>query len=250
MAFSTKASTTYDQDIKKAMQNHNVEGTMIIKSEDGNITYVYNKQRANTELTPGSTFKIPNSIIALEENIIKDQYEVIKWDGKKRFLKVWDQDHNLKLAFKHSCVWFYQRLAKKIGKEKYLEYFKKLSYGNQLLGADVTKFWLIDGGELRITPYQQLNFLRSIYHKQLPISARTYNILRNIMLEESTTDYQLYSKTGLAKDHQKKHGWYVGYIVSKGKTWFFVTNIFCKDSKDYPKRKMLTIAVLKKKGII
>jgi len=42
-------------------------------------------------MLPASTFKIPNTLIALEEEIV-DENTVLKWDGKKRAWKPWNQD--------------------------------------------------------------------------------------------------------------------------------------------------------------
>jgi len=239
-----------DQDIAHVLKEHGVQGTMIISSSDKRITYIHNPKRANERLSPASTFKIANSIIAIEEGVLKDQYEIIKWDGQKRFLDAWNKDQNLQSAFKSSCVWFYQELAKKIGKEKYIKYFDSLSYGNHLLGKDVTTFWLEGGGDLKIAPLEQMEFLHKIYQKQLPVSARTYDILQNIMLAESSDSYKMYSKTGAATKDWVGHGWYVGYVTTNDQVWFFVTNIIIDGMKDLPKRKSVTIAVLKKKGII
>ena len=244
-------STYNDPDIAEIMKKNNMQGTMIIASEDNQIIYSYNIKRANTRLSPASTFKIANSIIAIEEGVLKDQNEIIKWDGKKRLLDAWNKDQNLKTAFRSSCVWFYQELAKRIGKDKYLQYLKKLDYGNHLLGKDVTTFWLAgEGADLKITPLEQINFLQRIYQENLPISARSYDVLKDIMLEESTSSYQIYSKTGAAIQNWIGHGWYVGYVTSKGKVWFFATNILINGMKDLPKRKAVTIEVFKSKNII
>ena len=56
---------------------------------------------------PASTFKIPNTLIALEEGVIKDQFEVIKWDGVVRQYAPWNADQTLATAFSRSCVWCY-----------------------------------------------------------------------------------------------------------------------------------------------
>ena len=242
-------SLSDDQDILEILKKNNVQGTMIIASENNQVTYVYNTKRANLRISPASTFKIANSIVAIEKGTLKDQYEIIKWDGKKRFLNAWNQDHNLKTAFRTSCVWCYQKLAKKIGKKHYLKYLAHLNYGNHFVGQDVTNFWLKEE-KLQITPLEQINFLQRIYHKKLPISAKTYDILQDIMLEEATANYKIYSKTGAATKDWIGHGWYVGYITSKERSWFFATNILINGMKDLPKRRAVTIAALKKKGII
>lgn len=239
-----------DQDIASVLKEYEADGTMIISSLDKETLYVYNHKRAEERLSPASTFKIANSIIALEEGVLKDQHEIIKWDGEKRDLDDWNKDQNMKSAFKSSCVWFYQELAKKIGKEKYLQHFDRLNYGNRLVGEEVTTFWLAGGGDLRISPFEQLEFLRKIYQKQLPIAARTYDILQDIMVDEISDNYKIYAKTGAATKNWMGHGWYVGYVTTKNKVWFFVTNISINDKQDLPKRKTITLAVLKKKGII
>lgn len=238
-----------DQDIESVLKKHNVQGTMIISSLDNQTTYIHNQKRAKERLSPASTFKILNSIIALEEEAIKDQYEIIKWDSTKRFLESWNKDQDMKSAFQNSCVWFYQELAKIIGKEKYVTQLNQFNYGNKLIGDDITSFWL--DGSLKISPLEQIQFLKNIYQKQFKIAVRTYDILQDIMLEESHTNYKLYAKTGATASRDWiGHGWYVGYLTTKEQTWFFATNIFLGGVDDLQKRKSITIEVLKKKGII
>jgi beta-lactamase class D len=40
--------------------------------------------RADERLSPCSTFKILNSMIALDSGVIKDENETLRWDGVKR----------------------------------------------------------------------------------------------------------------------------------------------------------------------
>lgn len=51
---------------------------MIIKIKNGTIA---TKKTQRNELFPASTFKIPNSLISIEEYAVKDENEVLKWDG-------------------------------------------------------------------------------------------------------------------------------------------------------------------------
>ncbi len=246
--FASQQTEPNDKEISEVFNKHNVQGTLVLASLDNKSTYIHNHERANKRLSPASTFKILNSIIALEEAIIKDQYEIIKWDGNKRFFDSWNKDHNMKSAFKVSCIWFYQELAKKIGKENYLRYFNKFNYGNKQIGDDITTFWL--GKELKITPLEQIEFLKKIYKKKYDISKKSYLILEDIMLVDSTDNYKLYAKTGSTTQNGKGHGWYVGYVTTKANTWFFATNLLIDGYEDLKKRKEITIAVLKKKGLI
>ena len=78
----------------------------------------YNPERCANRFIPASTFKIFNSLAALESGAVKDENEIMKWDSVKRFYDMWNQDLNLGQAFKYSAVWFYQELARRIGEEK------------------------------------------------------------------------------------------------------------------------------------
>lgn len=47
-------------------------GTLVIYDYKSNIYYYHNKDRAFKRFEPASTFKIYNSLIALDNNIVKD----------------------------------------------------------------------------------------------------------------------------------------------------------------------------------
>ncbi len=131
-----------DHRLAKLFTERNVKGTMIISSLDSKIEFVYNKERAEKRFLPASTFKIPNTLIALDENAIANGMETIKWDGKDKGWRPWNKDQTIETAFPLSCVWFYQELAKRVGNLKYLSHLKKINYGNKKTGPELTTFWL------------------------------------------------------------------------------------------------------------
>ena len=104
--------------------------------------YVYNSLLLNESYSPASTFKIPNSLIALQTAILHSPEEKWVWDGIVRQNENWNKDQSLKDAFRNSTLWFYQRLAKKIGKKRMSEYLRKFTYGNQQVGDSIDQFWL------------------------------------------------------------------------------------------------------------
>ena len=62
---------------------NNINGSILIESVDGKVRYQHNVN--NKEIfIPASTFKIPNTLIILEEGLIKNQFEIIKWDGQEK----------------------------------------------------------------------------------------------------------------------------------------------------------------------
>ena len=123
-----------DSELANLFKERNLRGTIVIQSFDGAKTYICNDERANTRFVPASTFKIPNTLIALEEGAVSDEKEIIKWDGDDKGLPVWNKDQSIETAFPSSCIWFYQELAKRVGKDKYRSYLGKTKYGNEQAG--------------------------------------------------------------------------------------------------------------------
>lgn len=103
--------------------------TTIFDSKNNKWTYT-DSVDAQLRTLPASTFKIINSCIVLELGAIKDEHELIKWDGQNRSpegmnIPAWNRDNNLKEAYRNSTVWFYVELAKRIGKRRYRSYLTK-----------------------------------------------------------------------------------------------------------------------------
>lgn len=237
-----------DASIAKLFENAHVKGTIVIESLDGKEQYIYNDARARTPLLPASTFKIPNTLIALQEGVITAD-SIIVWDGVQRSITAWNQDQNLSSAFKTSCVWCYQQFARTIGFKKYTEYLHTIAYGNEKTGVDVERFWL--DGALRISAYEQIAFLKKLYKNDLPFDQKHLDLLKSIMIDEQGQNYTLRAKTGWAVPKgAEHHGWYVGYVKSSRGVYFFATNLLTPSSDELPLRKLLTLEALKAKGIL
>ena len=233
-----------DLDIAKLFNEKYLKGTIIISSLDGGKTYIHNDERANTRFVPASTFKIPNTLIALEESAVANEKEIIKWDGKDKGIPIWNKDQSMETAFPSSCVWFYQELAKRVGKDKYSSYLKKMKYGNEQVGSGITTFWL--EGDLKISAAEQITFLQKLYTREYPFKSSSYEVLRNLMVIERTPAYTIRVKTGWSQ----KVGWIIGYIESGEKVWFFATNMDIAKLEDCHFRQEITLEALKLKGII
>lgn len=223
-------------------------GTFVLYDLDEDKSYIYNESRADSAFIPASTFKIPNSLICLEEGAIKDEKEIIPWDGVDRWATVWDQDHNLEMALKNSAYWFYQVLTRRVGETQMQYWIDALQYGNQNINGGIDQFWLT--GDLRISAKAQVAFLKKLQANNLPFSQRTKDIVRKIMIREQTPDYTLYAKTGWGvPEGLPQIGWYVGYLVTSTATYFFAMNIEIQDNGDVLKRQGITKAVFAKLGI-
>lgn len=183
---------------------------------------------ANLATLPASTFKIINLLIALQTNTIKNENEVVKWVGKSDttlygYRPDIYRDMTVKEAFKLSAGWVFIELAKKIGKEKYLNYLNKCGYGNLDLSEQGVDFW--NFGAFAISPKNQVEFLLKVYRNQVPFSKRNIHILKRVMISEKTNDYIIRAKTGWTRWEGNDIGWWVGYYISKSNTYFFATRI-------------------------
>lgn len=217
------ASDAGDQGLGKIFERADANGTIVIESLDGKTRHIWNTDRAKKRFTAASTFKIPNTLIALEEGVAKNAEQPFKWDGTKRWHPSWNQDQTLKTAYKHSCVWVYQDIARKVGKDRYREQLKQLAYGNQTIGDDVSTFWL--DGKLRISAFEQLSVIRGIYLEEFPYRPESYKTLKEIMVAKKKPDYTLRAKTGWALRTDENVRWYVGYLESGDDVWVFAANI-------------------------
>jgi beta-lactamase class D len=236
-----------DADLAKLFTDRNVHGTIVLSSLDGSKSWVHDDERANTLFVPASTFKILNTLIALDAGVI-DEHEVLKWDGKDRGVAAWNRDQTLETAFKSTCVWFYQELAKRIGKARYQKILAEVGYGTANPGPDLETFWL--EGDLKISAAEQVEFLKRLYRKELPFRAASYDTLQKIMILEQKPTSVLRAKTGWAQSVSPQIGWFVGYVETGERTWFFALNMDIAKPEDTRYRQEITLEALKLKGVL
>ena len=204
----------------------------------------HNEQRADSSYIPASTFKILNSLIALENEAVSDVDEIIIWDKIDRGWSEWNKDHNMRTAIPVSCIWFYQELARRIGEKKMQESINSVNYGNKKMGAEIDNFWL--EGDLRISAKEQVKFINRLIENELPFQTKHQDIVKEILISDSTKNYILHSKTGWAM----KIGWFVGYIEKENQKWVFALNIDMAKLADAKFRKLITYDILRVENII
>ena len=237
-----------DPALAELFSQQGVQGTIVMSSLNGGKTFIHNDLRAGQRFSPASTFKIPNTLIALEEKAFAGKDAIFKWDGHLHDVATWNHDQTLTSAFKVSCVWCFQELARRVGAEKYQQYLRDLNYGEWREPFVATTFWL--DGSLQISALEQVNFLRRVYRRELPLSDPAYETLKHIMLVEEGNTYTLWAKTGWAARVTPPVGWYVGYVETPTDVWVFATNIELRDEKDLELRQKLTRSALQVKGVI
>ncbi len=218
-------NVTKDESLKRYFDDEKVEGCFALYDNGQNHFNIYNLSRyKDSAYSPASTFKILNSLIGIHTGKIFDEKMVIPWDGVTRRITDWNQDLTMTQAFQYSSVPYYQEVARRIGKDTMQIWLDSLQYGNKKIGSYIDSFWL--NNTLKITTDEQLGLVKKLYFQQLNIDKRAQRIVKQVMLRESNSNYQLSYKTGWGfKEDGKSLGWIVGWIEENKHPYFFVLNI-------------------------
>ena len=221
----------FSRNLAQNLQEAKSEGCFILYDLKRDRYIRYNSQHCQKRFIPASTFKIFNSLVALETKAIADENTVISWDGvSNQSFPAWNQDQNMRTAFTRSVVWFYQDLARRIGKERMTKYIQAASYGNQDIEDKIDTFWL--NGKLRISPEEQIKFLVRLYKEDLPFSPAVMQTVKDVMVIERQDNYTLRGKTGWGQDvdSMKNIGWYVGYLERDNNVYFYALNMINQET--------------------
>jgi beta-lactamase class D len=155
----------------------------------------------------------------------------------------------MRSALPASVVWYYQELARRTGPERMQGYVSRFDYGNREISGGIDQFWLTGG--LRISPEEQVEFLRRFYFGELGVSERSTRIVKELLVLEETPTYRLSGKTGwVGLEEPPDIGWLVGYLERGEKVYFFATNIDIVTNADGEARLTITKAVLRELGLI
>jgi beta-lactamase class D len=237
-----------DRRIAAIFEKYGVRGTMVVASPDGCTTFVHDRRRALQRYPAASTFKVLNTMIAVETGAVSGKEEVVRWDGRIREIPDWNRDQSLESAFRVSCVWYYQELARRVGAQRYREYVDRCAYGRLSEPFDVSAFWL--DGSLTISAMEQVRFLRRLRGRELPFGPLAYSTLCDIMVVEHSPEMTLRAKSGWAARSEPQTGWYVGWVEARGRIWLFALNMDIDDPRQLPLRQRIAREALEAAGAI
>jgi beta-lactamase class D len=254
---ASAAPGTLPQWVEVDLSHHfralDAEGAFVLHDLSTGRIVVHNAARARQGFHPASTFKILNSLIALEVGALGDEHEVIPWDGMDRG-DWWNGDQAMTRAFQRSTVWFYQEVARRVGEERMRFWVERAGYGNRDIGGGIDRFWL--EGDLRISAEEQVELLRRLYAGDLPFSRRNQDIVKRVMLMEEGDGYVLRGKTGWARqfgpDYVVHTGWLVGWVEREGQPHLFAMQVGSSE-RDFPMRaaqQEITRGALRELGVL
>lgn len=253
------AATTFPFDLGKAedverpdlaeifAKNGAAGGTCAVFEPVADRTFLVDAKRAAMRFPPASTFKIANSLIALETGVVKSVDEIVPYGGKPQPNKAWERDMSLREAIAMSNVPIYQEIARRVGLERYRTWLAQLDYGNRETGAVVDSFWL--DGPLAISAIEQAQFLSRLALGALPVSPATHKAVRDILKIESKDGVTLYAKTGWWASGTPKLGWWAGWVEEGSRVTTFALSMEMATAEEGPKRLAIGKAILERVGV-
>jgi beta-lactamase class D len=186
--------------------------------------FYFNDSLAQVPFSPASTFKIPNTLIGLETEVLKDSTTTLLTNSTENI--------SLKSAFQHSIVPYYQELARRIGEKNMETFVERFQYGNEKVSPELTTFWL--KGDLRISALQQIEFLYKIEKQKLGLRSSTYQTLMEIFELRRSHPFNIYGKTGWGFQDGKDIGWLVGF-AQWGKSRYLFATVMTSPEEAYGK---------------
>jgi beta-lactamase class D len=242
-------------EIREALAKHfadaGTDGTFVGYKVDEYLVIASDAQRSGEAKLPASTFKIPNSLIALETGVVEDpDKDVFKWDGVKRSIEAWNKDHTMRTAIAASVVPVCQEIARRVGEGRMQKYVDLFEYGNRNIGGGIDQFWLT--GDLRIDPVQQVDFVDRLRRGVLPISKRSQDLVRDILPVTKAGEAVIHVKSGLlgAEVGKPSLGWMVGWAENGSAQTVFALNLDVREPRHIADRMNLTQACLRDIGAI
>lgn len=252
------AEVEHRRDLASHFEQAGTTGSMVVRRSDdaGHGTVVVGGSRSQVRFLPSSTFKIPNSLIALDEGVAagpgqlypgpNPNYEV---DGKPLLPATCEDDLTLARAFTFSCIPIYQQIARDLGWDVYKRELREMRYGNRLIHhAPLDSFWL--EGRFGISAREQVRFLERLRTGALRSSVRTMADVREMMVSERGDDYVIRAKTGYVFSTTPRLGWWVGWIERGGRSWTFALNMDMTEPSHFGARVSVGKAILRDLGAL
>ena len=185
-------------------------------------------------LPPCSTFDMVNETIGLDAGLITPQ-TVFKWDGSPQPAKLWEADADLAQASRNGMAWWHQRLARLVGRDRFVRALSAFDYGSKDPAGPADGFWLgpQTGAGLTVSTRQQVEFLKRFYGGGLPIRPQTAAAVQALIPAETRTDPKGGQATisGVAAscaslaDGSRNVGWWIGRLRTPQRDLIFAASV-------------------------
>ena len=224
------------------------EGSFVLYDAGADSWQIYNPDTATTRVSPNSTYKIYDALLALESGIISPEDSDMTWDGTEYPISAWNSDQDLSSALRNSVNWYFQSVDSRLGSYEVSRFFNRIGYGNSDTSGGLDSYWM--ESTLEISPVEQVELLTELYHNEFGFSQENIDAVKNSLCLFSNGDSSLYGKTGSGQvDGKEVTGWFVGYVEQKGNVYFFAVNLRNSDNASGSAASDLALSVLESRGI-
>lgn len=224
---------------------------VVIRSLTTGETHISDHDECGVRTVPASTFKIANTVIALEAGVITDVDAVMPWDGTPQPVEPWNSDHNTRTAMRDSVVWFYRDVARRIGEERMHGGLQRIGYPRDFRGS-VDLFWLDE--RMDISPIEQVTFLTKLFTGRTAADPANVLLVRELLLQpqgyvhgfpDLPLDWppgaELRAKTGNASMEDRHTSWLVGEARCGSEVLVFAARV--RDHRSLPRRSSVALAM-------
>lgn len=229
------------------------EGSFVLYDLNGDTWKVYDMEQATLRTAPNSTYKIYDALFGLEEGVIAPDDSFMAWDGTNHPFEAWNGNQDLLSAMQSSVNWYFEEIDKQIGSSAIQDYIRKIGYGNEIVNANLSAYWM--QGALKISPVEQVELLTALHNNRFDFAPENINAVKNSICLFSSENFSskgknFYGKTGTGRiDCQDVNGWFVGLLETTGNTYFFATNIQAAENATGSKASEISLSILSHMGI-
>ena len=230
------------------------DGTFVVHDERGLLDVTYNADRADVRFSPCSTFKLPFAAMFLENGIVREPEDVVKYEPRLANSPLSEHqagvshDQTLTSAFHESANWYFDTLSRSLDRSVVQNFTARAEYGNADVrdtagsgSAEHGSYWY--DGRLRISASEQVRFLQRLHNGELGLSPRTTDLIKHVAQVEQTPRWRLAAKTGACRGvgEDATTLWYVGWVEKADNTYYFALQL-AADAFEPGLRERVTIA--------
>jgi beta-lactamase class D len=198
--------------------------TLLVNAQSGAVR-LEEGGGCETPAAPASTFKVPLALMGYDAGILTGPLEPAmpyraEYNGTRAEEKV---TVNPTSWLRDSVLWYSRQIVAGLGAERFASYVSAFQYGNADVSGDrgknngLTRSWL--NSSLKLSPTDQVQFLRRMLAGDLPVSAAAVDSTIAIMPSFSAGAWDVHGKTGTYYERNadgtyntsRQWGWFVGW---------------------------------------
>ncbi|MBS7707377.1 class D beta-lactamase [Chelatococcus asaccharovorans] len=207
--------------------------TVIADAATGKI--IRQEGNCDSRVTPASTFKIPLSLMGFDAGFLANEHSPSRpfKKGYAAWIESWKQTTDPTSWMKNSVVWYSRLITEALGEARFRDYVRRFGYGNQDVSGNpgkndgLTNSWL--SSSLKISPLEQIAFLRKLVRQELSVSQQSYAMTGKLTALQDVAGWTIHGKTGAgpvrradgSPEPGHSYGWFVGWMTKGDRTLLF-----------------------------